>query len=363
MILVEKYRPKSFTDGFLVKTKPIVDLENRLQSGKEFPHLLFSGDSGTGKTTIAHILIRELTGEYDTRIKDLCLDLNASDARKIGDVRGKIKEYAQVRNIYSDKQFIFLDEVDNMTRDAQTALRRIMEDYSKNCMFILSCNYPEKLIQPLKSRCSHYKFPRPTVDELVPVVGVICKKENINIEVEAIREIVEQLDCDIREVINWIDGHSGNLQITKEDIQIVTEGDKLLRVIQSKSNDLIVYDQIQSIVTNSDANCLIRSIFKVIINDYKHIRGYIAVVEKLAESHYRALGMSNTDGQLQLYDFCLFFRKMIMNDESKGEEIGELGTTPIPNYQGTPVQEDKKVYTTTTNNSSEDVEIIDGWDI
>lgn len=323
MILVDKYRPKSFSDKYLVKTKPIIELEDRLKATREFPHLLFSGGPGTGKTTIAHILIKELANAPDARLSDLCLDLNASDSRKIEHVRGVIKEYAKIRSMYSDKKFVFLDEVDAMTRDAQQALRRIMEDHSKNCMFILSCNYPNKLIQPLKSRCSHYEFPQPTVEDIVPVMKEIVNTENINITDDALHEVVKQVGGDIRETINWLDGHSGNLSITIEDVQIEDTSFQLTILAESGILTTEINDQIVKTVVNSDPRVVVNGMFDA-VSKYIESGHYVDIVAQLAKTHHRILSMSQTDGQLQLYSFIVYLHYTINDNIKMTKEIEVL---------------------------------------
>ncbi|HPP44355.1 MAG TPA: AAA family ATPase, partial [Methanomassiliicoccaceae archaeon] len=146
-IWIEKYRPRSLKD--VVGQKDIVDRLRSYVEVKNLPHLLFAGPAGTGKTTCAVALARELYGET---WKGNFNELNASDERGIDVVRGKIKEFARTAPLGGAAfKIIFLDEADALTSDAQAALRRTMERYSRTCRFIFSANYSSKIIDPLQS--------------------------------------------------------------------------------------------------------------------------------------------------------------------------------------------------------------------
>jgi len=148
-VWTEKYRPQTFED-----VKGQDDVISRLRAftkGDSMPHLLFSGPAGVGKTTCALVIAKTMYGEH---WRDNVLELNASDERGIDVVRTKVKDFARTMAI-KDVPFkiIYLDEADHLTKEAQAALRRTMEDYSSGTRFILSCNYASKIISPIQSRC------------------------------------------------------------------------------------------------------------------------------------------------------------------------------------------------------------------
>ena len=153
---VEKYRPKKISE--VVNQKDIKgSLQALLKNQQEMPHLLFSGSAGVGKTTMAICISQEILGD---RWKDYTLELNASDERGIGMVRERVKKFSRFAGLDTEIPFkiIILDEADEMTSDAQTALRRIIEDTAKFCRFILIANNISKIINPIQSRCAVFKF-------------------------------------------------------------------------------------------------------------------------------------------------------------------------------------------------------------
>lgn len=305
MSLVEKYRPKSFDSEYLIKTKPIKVLEERVNINRELPHLLFAGDAGVGKTTIAHILIRKIHNLTDKdRISDYCLDLNASTESGIETIRGKIKDYAKSRPLIGDKRYIFLDECDAMSSKAQPALRRVMEDYSSSCTFILACNYPHQIIEPVKERCSLYNFPLPNKEDIFRVVEKITKNENINITNEAIYELIKQYNCHIRGIINFIDGHSVNLLIEKSDISIETKSQELVDLILTCKDVSAIRNYFKETIfdTKVTTSTMLEPINEKLLDNPIHG----SVVEKLAETVYRMYALSGTDGRMQLYNFCVW---------------------------------------------------------
>ena len=156
---VEKHRPQSVSE---IRGQPAVVQRLKIYSEqKEFPHLLFAGPPGTGKTTAAMALTKDVFGE---QYRQNLLEMNASDERKLESIRTKVKQFART-SPYGGASFkiIFLDEADALTNDAQGALRRIMEQYAETCRFILSCNYSSKIIEPIQSRCAVFRF-RPLAD-------------------------------------------------------------------------------------------------------------------------------------------------------------------------------------------------------
>jgi len=197
-IWIEKYRPRRLQD--VVGQKDIVD---RLQSyvvAKNLPHLMFAGPAGTGKTTCAIALAKELYGEL---WKGNFNELNASDERGIDVVRGKIKEFARTAPM-GDAGFkiIFLDEADALTGDAQAALRRTMERYSRTCRFILSCNYSSKIIEPIQSRCAVFRFRPLRPEDVRKYLQRIAEEENLDIAEDALDALVHVSQGDMRKAVN-----------------------------------------------------------------------------------------------------------------------------------------------------------------
>ena len=208
LMWVEKYRPKKLDD--IVNQKEIINsLKNLAKKPKEMPHLLFAGPAGVGKTTTGLCLARELLGE---NWREDTLELNASDERGIKMVRERVKEFAGVIKLdlgnKNDKLFrlIILDEADEMTSEAQTALRRIIEDSSKTTRFIIICNYLSQIIDPIQSRCVVYRFKRITAEDVEEYLKLLCKKEGVKYEEKAIASILESTQGDMRHSINVLQG-------------------------------------------------------------------------------------------------------------------------------------------------------------
>lgn len=198
-IWFEKHRPKKISDMSL--TKQHKTLFNQFIDDGEIPHLLLEGPQGSGKTTMAHIL----TSSLDCTV----LSLNASGQdRGIDTIKGKVKQFA-ASQARSKLKIVFMDEADALTKDAQTALRNTMETYSKNCRFILTCNYVDRLISPIQSRCMRFTFDQFPEKRLVRLCLNILDKEGIEgVEKSDVGEIVERFYPDVRSIINSIQAAS-----------------------------------------------------------------------------------------------------------------------------------------------------------
>jgi replication factor C small subunit len=201
LMWVEKYRPKTLDD--VVGLKDLVEsLKAFMKNPRIMPHLMLAGIQGTGKTTIALCIAHEL---YGTNWRNFTLELNASDERGIDTVRDRIKDFSRYsRSGFGDIPFalIILDECDQMTGPAQTALRRIMETSSRTSRFILICNQSSKIIEPIQSRCAIFRFSRLDKQAMKDQLQCIAKKENITLQPEAAERIVDYSEGDLRHAIN-----------------------------------------------------------------------------------------------------------------------------------------------------------------
>jgi replication factor C small subunit len=201
LMWVEKYRPKKLDE--VVDLKDIVEsLKAFMKNPKTMPHLLLAGIPGTGKTTLALCIARELFGD---NWKTFTLELNASDERGIDTVRDRVKDFSRYsRAAFGNVPFalIILDESDQMTGPAQTALRRIMETSSRTSRFILICNQSGKIIEPIQSRCAIFRFSKLDRKAMIDHLGFIAHKENLQLSTQAAECIVDYAEGDLRHAIN-----------------------------------------------------------------------------------------------------------------------------------------------------------------
>jgi len=205
----EKYRPKKLKE--VVDQKEIIKGISNLIKSPDIPHMLFAGPAGVGKTTTALCIAMELLGE---EWRKNTLELNASDERGIKMVRERVKEFAASIKLADDKEFgkpkiIMLDEADEMTSEAQTALRRIIEDSARTTRFIIICNYLSQIIEPIQSRCVVFRFRRLPKEDVIDHLKMICEQQKVKYEEKALAQIYEATGGDLRHSINIMQAAAG----------------------------------------------------------------------------------------------------------------------------------------------------------
>lgn len=220
-ILIEKYRPNKLDE--VIGQNEIIRRLKRYVKNRNVPHLLFSGDAGTGKTTATIAMVKEL---YGSEWKSNFMELNAGDENGINVIRNKVKSYAGTKAIgdSDDIQFkiIFLDEADALTEEAQGALRRTMERYTNSCRFVLSCNYPSQIIEPIVSRCAVYQFKKIEPKDIIERIKYIVSQEKYTITSEAFEAIAYASDGDLRKAVSMLET---SILTVDENTRIITIND------------------------------------------------------------------------------------------------------------------------------------------
>ena len=238
---VEKYRPNTL-ENYIGNEHLKSKVENYLNSG-DLPHLLLYGKAGTGKTTLAKLLVNNIECDY--------LYINASDENNVETVRTKVKGFASTIG-FKDLKVIILDECDYITPNAQAALRNLMETFSKHCRFILTCNYVERIIDPIQSRCQSFQIIPPSRNEVAIHLHKILVQENIMDTPEDIKILVESGYPDIRRVINSAQRNVVNGKL-KLDTTSIIQNDyklKLIKILETK-NKKDAFTDIRKLLANN----------------------------------------------------------------------------------------------------------------
>ena len=275
---VEKYRPntlQTYIGNDHLKSKVSVYLENG-----DVPHLLLFGRAGTGKTTLAKLIVSNIDCDY--------LYINASDENSVDVVREKVKNFASTLG-FKDMKVIILDECDYITPNAQAALRNLMETFSKNCRFILTCNYVERIIDPIQSRCQSFQIIPPDRKQVAQHLVNILNNESVEFDLQDIATIVNSGYPDIRRVINGSQRQvvSGKLVI---DENTITQNDYKLQVLeilktQDKKNSFQNIRQLLADSKVSDFSDLFRLMFDTVDDWGKgHIVECILILSKYQQS-------------------------------------------------------------------------------
>jgi len=222
-IWTERYRPSKFEE--VVGQREIIKRVSSLVQALNIPHLLFAGPAGTGKSTLALIVVKALFGDA---WKENYLELNASDERGIDVIRQKVKDFARTKALDNIPfKVIFLDEADALTREAQQALRRTMENYTNTCRFIMSCNYSSSIIDPIQSRCVMFRFKLLEKKDVIEIVKKIAVNEKLKISDDALEALYEASEGDCRRAINLLQATASiALDINAEMINMIASSSK-----------------------------------------------------------------------------------------------------------------------------------------
>ena len=297
---VEKYRPQKISE-IVGQTEIIGSLEALIKDPTDMPHLMFSGSAGVGKTTTALCITRQILGN---NIEGNLLELNASDERGIGMVREKVKKFSGIAGL-SDAPFkiIILDEADEMTSDAQTALRRIIEDTAKICRFILIANNVSKIIDPIQSRCATFKFTTVSEENIIGRLEMISKKEKIKTDKNGLKAIYDYSQGDLRHAINLMQATASLGEITEETVKSsagltkTTDVDDVLKialsgdVIESREK-MIELIKVYGMSVSDFLKYINSAVFKS-----KHEK-LSEILEVIAKYDYRILVGANSEIQL-----------------------------------------------------------------
>jgi replication factor C small subunit len=288
-IWTEKYRPdvlENYIGNDVIRAK----LEQYIQT-QDIPHLLFYGTAGTGKTTAAKILIKNIDCDY--------MFINASDERGIDTVRDKIKGFASTVG-FAPLKIVVLDEADFLGREAQPALRNMMEAYSASTRFILTANYLERIIDPLVSRTQVYKLTPPSKKDAAKKLADILKNENVEYDTKTIAQIVNAYYPDIRRIINTaqLQTRDGKLQVSIDEL---IGQDVKLKVVDALTSNLTLKDKVAEI-RKIVADAQIQDFTSLYALLYEHVEVYAPTkvaqaVIAIAEGQFR-------DGQVVDKEIC-----------------------------------------------------------
>ncbi len=314
-IWTEKYRPGAFEE--IKGQKEIVEKIKAFVASGSMPHLLFSGPAGVGKTTLSLVIAKQLFGE---NWRSNTLELNASDERGIDVVRVKVKDFARTKAIGNVPfKIIYLDESDALTRDAQQALRRTMENYTRTARFILSCNFSSKIIDPIQSRCAVFRFKPLSKEEIFEVINTVCKGEGGEAEqffASGVKEaLYEVCDGDVRRLTNIMQScfviKKEGKYITPEDIYSmasVAKPKEINEILSDavKGNFVVARKKLLDIMLNYGLSGLdvIKQIQKEIWNLTLDDRKKVELVDKCGEVEFRMV--EGSDEYVQLESFLAF---------------------------------------------------------
>ncbi len=301
-IWTEKYRPETLDD--VIGQDKIIERLQAFVEEDSIPHMLYAGPAGTGKTTSAVALAKDLYGD---EWKQNFMETNASDERGIDVVREKIKDFARTKPVNADYKIIFLDEADSLTSDAQQALRRTMEQFSDNCRFILSCNYSSKIIDPIQSRCAVFRFNRLEEESVKEYIQKLGEKEEFKISEDAVEAVMRVSSGDMRRVTNILQTAAiQNDEIEEEDVYGVAASlrpDEIREVLDLafEGSFMDAREMLTDLMVDRglDGTDIIDSIHREILDLDLDDQQKLEVVEQLGEYEFRISEGGSSDIQIE----------------------------------------------------------------
>lgn len=300
---VEKYRPSTLDD--LVSHEEIIKTIDTFIKQDQLPHLLFYGPPGTGKTSTILACARQLY--TPSQFSSMVLELNASDDRGIGIVRGQILTFASTRTIFkSGFKLIILDEADAMTMDAQNALRRIIEKYTENVRFCIICNYLGKIIPALQSRCTRFRFGPLTPEQILPRLDHVIAEENLSVTEDGKRALLTLSNGDMRKVLNVLQSTWLAYKEVTEDTVYTCVGHPLKRDIENIVKWLLnddfqtTYKNIQElkIIKGLALNDILTEVHMFVHRIEFPTEILVKLVDKMSDIEYRLASGANENIQL-----------------------------------------------------------------
>lgn len=302
-IWTEKYRPSNFEE--ILGQEEIVKRVQNLTKSMNIPHLLFAGPAGTGKSSLALVIVKELFG---STWKDNYLELNASDTRGIDVIRQEVKNFARTKSLGAVPfKVIFLDEADALTREAQQALRRTMENFTNTCRFILSVNYSSKVLDPIQSRCAIFRFKLLERKDIFRKIKEIAEKEKISVDEKSMIALYEDSEGDCRRVINLLQSTASiSTNITEDLVNTIVSSAKPadIRVVLEyalsgdfiKAKEKLLEVMLRESISGQD---VIKSIQKEIWNMPIEQDTKVRLTEKTGEIEFRLVEGSDEFIQLE----------------------------------------------------------------